>query len=236
MQSPKYHISIKDLPEQERPRERLIAYGPSSLSDRELLAIIIGSGTRSMSALDLAGALLSKSPDGSLKYLLKASLEELEGFPGVGRALAVRMKASAEIGRRLCLPNSRRVVIQTPQDAGAILIEKTRHLEAEHFYVMLLDTKNRLLGLEVVSVGTLDASIVHPREVFKPSIRRSAAAVILAHNHPSGDPSPSHEDLSITTRLIEAGRILGIEVLDHLIVGDGRYVSLRERRFGLYPD
>lgn len=231
---PEYHISIKDLPEEERPRERLVAYGPESLSDRELLAILIGSGSGSASALDVAGMLLSRFPGGSLKHLMKATLEELESVPGIGRAIAVRIKAAAEMSRRLGVPDNRRAVIRTAEDAGAILMDKMRHFETEHFCELLLDTKNHLLGLEVVSVGTIDTSIVHPREVFKPPIRRCAAAVILAHNHPSGDPSPSREDIGITGRLIEAGRILGIEVLDHLVVGDGRYVSMREHRFGLY--
>ncbi|HHY37574.1 MAG TPA: DNA repair protein RadC [Clostridia bacterium] len=231
---PEYHISIKDLPREERPRERLAAYGPESLSDRELLAVLIGSGSGTASALDVAGMLISKFPDGSLKYLTKATLEELESVPGIGRAIAVRIKAAAELSKRLGIPDRRKAIIRTAEDAGVVLMEKMRYLEAEHFCELLLDTKNRLLGFEVISVGTIDTSVVHPREVFKLPIRRCAAAVILAHNHPSGDPSPSREDISITGRLIEAGRILGIEVLDHLIVGDGRYVSMREHGFGLY--
>lgn len=232
-------VTMKDLPCEERPRERLMALGPESLSNVEILALLIGSGTKTRSAMELALQLLNAlgsfgvgngDDNGALARLASASVEELQSVKGIGPARAALIKAAVELGRRLNLKPSARPYIRSSADARRLLEESMRHLEKEHFLTILLDSKNRVLGVEVVSVGSLDEAVVHPREVFKAGVRRSAAALMLAHNHPSGDPTPSAEDLAVTARLIEAGRILGIDVLDHLIFGNGRVLSLRETR------
>lgn len=210
-------------------------HGPQALADAELLAILLGTGTPLESALSLAQRLLSegqRQAGNGLLYLVHASVTELGRLRGVGPAKACQVKAAVELGRRLSRTAAERRSIAGPADAAQILMESLRHLEQEEFHVLMLNTKNQLLGSERISVGSLNASIVHPREVFKQAIRQSANAVILAHNHPSGDPTPSQEDAQVTARLVEAGQLLGIEVLDHLVIGDGRYTSMRQTGFG----
>jgi DNA repair protein RadC len=168
------------------------------------------------------------APAAALLGLAQVSPAELLALPGLGPSKAARVVAGLELGRRLGQARVERGTLGAPSDVFELLGDRMRHLDREHFIVLLLDTKNHLLGSELVSVGSLDASIVHPREVFKAAVRRSASGVILAHNHPSGDPSPSEADLRSTRRLEEAGRVLGIPVLDHVIIGDGRFVSLRQ--------
>ena len=240
MSRAEYHLGMKDLPQEDRPRERLADKGPESLSASELLAIVIGSGTDRDNALELAGRLLERacqetgseaSPSVCLRYLLNASLEEIMTVRGIGRAKAVTIKAALELGRRLSSPGPK-TIIRSPGDVSELVMDRLRYLEKEHFHVVLLDARNRVLGTELVSMGSLNASIVHPREVFKGAVRRAAAGVILVHNHPSGDPTPSAEDQDVTRRLVEVGNLLGIDVLDHIIVGDGRFVSMRERKQG----
>jgi len=224
-----YHLTIKDLPKDIRPRERLAAAGPHSLSNGELLAIILGTGTHRESALTLANRLLSPS---GLRYLAEASVEELSSIKGIGPAKAAQIKAALEMGKRMAASSSEaRPSVCSPRDASNLVMEDMRYLDRESFRVILLDTKNHVLGIETVSLGSLNASIVHPRELFRHAIRRSAAAVILVHNHPSGDPTPSREDLEITRRIRDAGQLLGIDVLDHLVIGDNRFVSLKETGF-----
>ncbi len=201
-------------------------YGVDRLSDSELLAIILRTGSREKSAIELAGSIIAAF--GGLRQLLDVSMEELCAISGVGLAKAAQIKAALEVGRRVALSSyGLRPVIRSPQDAADMVMEEMRHLDREHFVALLLNTKNQVLAREVVSVGTLSSSAVHPRELFKLAIRRSAAAVILLHNHPSGDPWPSQEDIQVTHRLIEAGRIIGIEVLDHIVIGDNKYISLK---------
>lgn len=223
---PKYG-GIKALPSRERPRERLITHGPRALSNRELLAILLRTGTAGESALVVADRLLSAF--GSLRELMNASVEELSTLRGVGPAKAVQLKAALELGRRLTAdPRAVRPPVRSPADVADLVMEDLRYLDRETFQALLLDTKHRLLAKQVVSVGHLSGAPVHPRELFKEAVRRSAAAMILVHNHPSGDPQPSPEDVALTRRLVEAGRLMGIEVLDHVIVGDRCYVSLKE--------
>ena len=219
-------VAIKELPSELRPRERLRAHGAAALSPAELLALVIGTGTRGRSALAAGTALLTRF--GSLARLAGAPAEEVLGVPGIGHATAARILAALELGRRTLEPEPRRRVVRTAAEVAAVCASM-RRLDREYFRVLLLNTRHEILDVVDVSVGGLTSAPVHPREVFKEAIRRSAAAVILVHNHPSGDPEPSRDDLRITARLAEAGRILGIEVLDHVVVGDGRYVSLRER-------
>ncbi|MCL5676761.1 MAG: DNA repair protein RadC [Firmicutes bacterium] len=233
-----YRLTVKDLPPGERPRERLASLGAAALSEAELLALLLHTGTAGASALDVARGLLGLGQDPgdavrSLEYLASAPLEELAALKGVGLAKAARLKAALELGQRLAAARGKRPAIRRPEDAAQLVMDSMRHLDREHFQVLYLDTKHRVLGVEEVSVGHLSASLVHPRELFKGAIRRSAAAVILVHNHPSGDPTPSAEDLDLTARLAEAGRILGIDVLDHIVIGDNQYASFRER--GLDP-
>ncbi|TYP57617.1 RadC family protein [Thermosediminibacter litoriperuensis] len=224
-------LTIKDLPREERPRERLQRYGAEVLSDAELLALLIRTGTVSESALVLAHRVL-KGDGGKtgLEFVARAGIEELSKIKGIGPAKAVQIKAAVELGRRIsAFCRSDDIVISSPVDVKKLLMEEMRFLEKEHFKVILLNVKNRVISIEEISIGSLNSSIVHPREVFKPAIKRSSAAIILVHNHPSGDPTPSREDIEITRRLVEAGRILGIDVLDHVIIGNPSYVSFKEK-------
>ncbi len=221
-------MTIRELPMAERPLERFLTQGAEALSEAELLAIIIRTGTRAATAVDVSRRLLALDPAG-LRYLVNARIEELAVVGGVGRVKAAQIKAALEIGRRLAMRQETRVTIRSPKDAEAVVAERLRYQEQEHFLVVLLNTKHHVLGVETVSVGGLSSSVVHPRDIFKSPVRRNAAAVILAHNHPSGDPTPSREDIDVTKRLAEAGKLLGIEVLDHIVVGDNRYVSFREK-------
>ncbi len=221
-------LSVKRLPRQERPRERLLRCGPGVLSSPELLALLLGTGTSRAGAADVAGQLLASF--GSLEALSLARPDELDRVAGIGPAKACSLLAAFELGRRISMaPPARRVVIRTPGDIAALMGPQMRHLDREHFRAVLLNVRHEVLDVTSVAVGGLDSAPIHPREVFKDAIRRSAAAIILVHNHPSGTPEPSGDDLRITARLRDAGRVVGIEVLDHLIVGDGRFVSLRER-------
>lgn len=226
-------LRIKDLPEAGRPRERMLAAGAEALSEAELVAILLGTGDGERSALGLAEQLLAHfaAPEDTtgLRGLAATAPEELLGVPGVGPAKAARLLAALELGtRRAALGRADRPTVSSPRDAYRLLAPRLAGLDREHFVAILLDSKHQLLGVELVAVGSLNATIVHPRELFKEAIRKSAAAMLLAHNHPSGDPTPSREDLALTRQLMEGSAILGMKILDHLIVGDGRYESLRE--------
>lgn len=227
-----YSINIKDMPENMRPREKLMNRGENGLNDAELLAIVLGSGTKELNALQLAEHLLA-AHDGNLRYLREASMEELLAEKGIGPAKAVSIKAAIEIGKRIAADIQVRRAIRSPEDVASavkdLIMEEMRNYDREHFRVMYLDRKGGLLAWEDVSVGGLHSSIVHPREVFKTAVKKSAASLILVHNHPSGDPTPSPEDIEITRRLIEAGKIMGIEVLDHVIIGESSYSSLKAK-------
>jgi DNA repair protein RadC len=220
-----------DLPLHTRPREKLLALGAGVLAERELLAIILHTGTSKLSALGLADELLTAF--GGLERMAQASAEELLQMAGIGPAKAAQILAAIEFGRRTqnsqFKPGSQ---ISTPRDVVQMMSEM-RDYDREHFRILLLNTKNRVMSVKTVSIGTLASTIVHPRELFKEAIRRSAAALILVHNHPSGDPAPSREDISLTARLVSAGRILGIEVLDHVIIGHSCHCSMREE--GYFP-
>lgn len=218
---------IKALPLEERPRERLEKYGAENLATIELLAIVLRTGAVDLSVLDMAKLLLAKFQ--SLPRLAAASLQELSSVRGMGKAKAIQLQAAFELGRRLQIPRlAEEQPLSSPQEVAGFLMPRLRSLEQEHFLTLHLNTKNRLLGMETVSIGTLDASLVHPREVFKAAIRQSSASLILAHNHPSGDPRPSKEDINLTYRLKESGELLGIPILDHVIIGDHKYYSMKE--------
>lgn len=218
---------IKDVPEEERPRERMLRFGPERLSNAELLALLLRTGSTGESVMLLAQRVLSKT--GGLKALTQVSLQELMGIHGIGPAKAVQIMAGVELGQRISrlLPEER-YAIRSPQDAAQFVMEELRFQKQEHFICLFLNTKYQVIGKQCIFKGSLNASVVHPREIFHEAIRFSAAAIICVHNHPSGDPTPSPEDLEVTERLVEAGKLMGIELIDHLVIGDQSYMSMRE--------
>jgi len=221
------YFRIKEMPEDERPRERLLEHGAAALSSSELLAIILRVGRRDRNARELAGELIHRF--GSLRGLAKASIEEMCAVGGVGEAKAVQIKAAFELGARLAAYRGpERPEVRSSRDVVEIVGDELRLCDEERFKILLLDTKNKLIRDETVSVGTLNASLVHPREVFRSAIRASSAAVIVCHNHPSGDCRPSGEDRATTHRIKEAGELVGIRLLDHVIIGDGGYYSFKD--------
>lgn len=225
-----YNQRIKDWPEDERPRERLLLLGESALSDTQLLAIVLRTGdyASKVTAVDLARLLLRYFND-DLEGLSLATVAELCQVPGIGRAKACEIKAAFEIGRRLQARKGGALrQFRSSKDVAGYYMPLLRDKKREQFQVVLLDRKNRVMRDVMISQGSLTASVVHPREVFNPAIRDSAAAVIFVHNHPSGDPHPSQEDRVLTTRLADAGRLLGIQVLDHIIVGRDTYMSFAD--------
>jgi DNA repair protein RadC len=218
---------MKDLAPSDRPREKLERLGTQGLGDNELLALVLGSGSRRMGALELANRLITSAE--GLHGLARGSLDGLRQVPGVGPAKAAQVLAAVELGRRTLVPCApERPRLSTPRQLAALLLPQYGTCAVEQFGIVMLDTKHRLIRVRVVSVGSLDAAIVHPREVFREAASGSAAAVVLFHNHPSGDPTPSPDDLALTARMIRAGDIMGIEVVDHVILADQHYVSLLE--------
>ena len=223
-------LMIRDYPEEERPRERLVKEGPETLSNQELLAIILRTGTKQESVLQLSYRIIQYFE--GLRLLKDASIEELTSLNGVGPAKAVQLIAAMELGRRVSrLQQEERYTIRSPEDGANYVMEDMRFLSQEHFVCLYLNTKNQVLHRQTVFVGSLNASIVHPREVFREAFRRSAASLICFHNHPSGDPTPSREDIEVTKRLSECGKMLGIDMLDHIIIGDQKFVSLKEKGY-----
>ncbi|MBN2286026.1 MAG: DNA repair protein RadC [Tissierellales bacterium] len=222
--------TIKSIPKDERPREKLIKYGASTLSNSELLAIILRVGSNKDTAITLSQKILNFEEKG-LRNIASTSPESLLSFHGISDAKAAQIMAAVEIGRRVSrIEKEERFKITSPQDISSYVMDEMRYLKKEYFKIILLDTKNKVIEVVTISIGSLNSSIVHPREVFLEAIRKSAASIILVHNHPSGDTQPSREDISITKRLIEAGDILGVKVLDHLIIGDGVYYSFKEEK------
>lgn len=224
------NCTIKELPITERPREKLYTHGAETLSNEELIAIIIRTGSRTESAVELSKELLSKDNRG-LVYLRDTTLQELMETKGIGECKASQILAAIELGKRInFLYALDKVKINQPNTIADLFMDEMRYLQKEHFRIVLLDTKNQIIVTEEISVGTLNASIVHPRDVFKVAIKRNANSIILIHNHPSGDPAPSREDINITNRLADVGNLVGIKVLDHIIIGDNKYISFKERR------
>ncbi len=224
----KQYLKIKELPLHERPRERLEKLGPEALSEAELLAILLRTGVQGVSALGLANRLLFRF--GDLKSLAAASLEQLRQIEGIGPAKAVQIKAAFDIAKRLSqFRPEQKPVVRSSRDVFALLADEMRLQEKECFKALYLDVKNHVKKVETISVGTLSASLVHPREVFKSAVRDNCAAVIIVHNHPTGDPTPSSHDTETTERIKAAGKVLGIELLDHIIIGEGRYFSYKDK-------
>jgi DNA repair protein RadC len=221
-------LNIRELPRRERPRERLQALGPHALSAAELLAVIVGTGSGGRSAMAVAEAVLG-SAEGSLRRLAGRPVAALTGVPGVGTARAVAVHAALELGRRLSAEaRDDGAPIRSPRDVYAAYAPRLQDLPVEEFHVAVLDAQHRLERDILVTRGILNSSLVHPREVFREAIAERAAAIILVHNHPSGDPAPSADDRAVTTQLVAAGRLLDIPVHDHVIVGRGRYTSFAE--------
>ena len=229
--SPGYRLTIHDMPTGERPRERLEHYGAGALSVAELLAILLRTGSQGENVLQLATRLLVEF-DG-LIGLAHAGSAQLASYKGMGQAKAAQLLAALEIGRRMAAASPHeRPQIPSPADAAALLMVDMAYQEQEQLRVLLLDTKNRVMATHTVYQGNVNTTVVRVAEVFREGIRGNATALILAHNHPSGDPTPSPEDIHMTRQIVEAGKLLGMEILDHLVIGHGRYVSLKERGMG----
>jgi len=227
-----YHLRIPDLAIDDRPRERLAAVGAAALSHAELLAILLRVGTKGENAVRLAERLLAQW--GGLPGLHRMSHADLCQVKGIGQAKAAQLMAAIELGRRIAVSSpDERHAISSPADAANLLMYQMSALEQEYLYVILLDTRNRVLGkpLEVYH-GSLNTSLIRTGEIFREAVKANAAGLIVAHNHPSGDPSPSPEDVAVTRTLVEAGKLLDVEVLDHLVIGRQRFVSLKERGLG----
>ena len=223
-------MMIRDVNIADRPRERLLRQGAKSLSNQELLAILLRTGTKEESVLVLANRVLSTFE--RLHHLKHATIEEMVAIKGIGEVKAIQILAAIELGRRLSQKqNDDKYTVRSPQDAAAYLMPDMTSLSQEHFVVLFLDVKNQIIHKKTIFIGGLNASIVHPREIFREAVKRSAASIICAHNHPSGVPTPSPEDIEVTKRIQEAGYIIGIELLDHVIIGDHQFISLKEKGF-----
>ena len=218
-------MRIKELSKIDRPREKLQKYGPERLSNAELLAILLRTGSKGINVIELAKQILKKFNNEGLAH---AHIGDLQNTFGIGSAKACEIIACFELGRRL-LQNKKSALILSPRDVWQEL-KDIRGSKKEHFVVFFLDTRNQEIRREIISVGTLNANLVHPREVFEPAIQHTASHIIIAHNHPSGNTEPSQEDINITTRLQEAGKVLGIEILDHIIVSGSGYMSFKEKQ------
>lgn len=226
-----YVPMIRDMAEHDRPRERLMQVGAGAVSSAELLAIILRTGSGGENVLRLAERLLTQF--GSIPGLARASVHELMTVKGIGAAKAVEIKAALEIGRRLMASApEERPRVTSPADAANLLMSEMMFLEQEHLRLILLDTRNRVLGTPTIYVGSLNTSVIRIGELFRAAIKANAAAFIVAHNHPSGDPSPSPEDVNVTRQIVAAGKLLDIDLLDHVVIGHQRYVSLKERGLG----
>lgn len=219
-------MKILDLPEGSRPRERFVKQGAQSLSEAELLAIILRTGTKGENVVDVSNRLISEY---GLDKLFDCSLTELQKVKGIGPNKAMQLLAIAELGKRYAQSKQPIKRITQAKDVFDLFHERLKDEKQEHFYVIFLSTKNHIIGEHLVSKGVLDAAILEPREVFRPAIKAAASRIILVHNHPSGDPTPSDEDVEVTRRLIDAGKMINIKVLDHVIVGNGRHWSWIEK-------
>jgi DNA repair protein RadC len=218
---------MKDVAPHDRPREKLERLGAGALGDNELLALVLGSGSRQTDALALANRLIAHA--GGLYGLTRVALPDLRKLPGIGRARSAQVVAAVELGRRTLMRGAAaRPRLVQPREVATYLLPQYGSAPVEQFGILMLDTKYRLIRIKIVSSGSLDATVVHPREVFREAAAASAAAIVLFHNHPSGDPTPSRDDVELTTRMVDAGEIMGIVVVDHIILADQRYVSLFE--------
>ncbi|WP_227752118.1 RadC family protein [Viridibacillus arvi] len=223
-------MMIRDVHQDDRPRERLKRQGAESLSSQELIAILLRTGTKEESVLHIANRVLTSFEQ--LHELKHAAIEEITSVKGIGEAKAIQLLAAIELGRRMSQQRIEdRYTIRSPQDAATYLMADMTALLQEHFVVLFLNVKNQIIHKQTIFIGSLNASIVHPREIFREAVKRSAASLVCAHNHPSGNPAPSPEDIEVTKRIQEAGYIIGIELLDHVIIGDHQFISLKEKGY-----
>ena len=223
-------LLIKEMNDSDKPRERLMNYGPDKLTNQELLGIIINTGNREESSITVANRIIKDMK--TIRELRGLTYQELISVKGIGEAKAVTILAVIELAIRMHTHSLEEdIYIKSPDDVSDLLMEKMRYYQQEHFVVLYLSTKNMVIHQETMFKGSLNTSIVHPREVYKEAVKRSAAAIICVHNHPSGDPSPSREDIEVTRRLHECGEMIGVDFLDHIIIGSGKYISLKEMNF-----
>lgn len=216
-----------DVPEQSRPRERLVEYGAKALANHELLAILLRTGTKNLNVLQLSMNILSEFDD--LFMLRHVTIEELVTIPGIGKAKAIEVIAAIEFGNRVARASQiKEGTVTSSSYVGALLQEELGGLQQEHVMALYLNTKNEIIKKETVFKGSLNSSVAHPREIFRGAVKYAAARIIIAHNHPSGNPEPSEADISFTKRMIQAGEMIGIELLDHIIIGEEAYISLKE--------
>lgn len=221
------NIRINEIPSSERPREKLLSYGAQFLSNEELLAIILRTGNKDLNVVELSYRIIHSV--GGLNGLFKASAKELMEVKGVKEAKATQILAVCELYKRFKISELVQAKISKPSDIADLVLDELRMLKQEVLILVTLDTKNKVISKKEIFKGGLNSSLIHPREIFKEAVKDSAASIIICHNHPSGDPTPSRDDINITTRLKECGKIMGIELLDHLIIGDNRFISLKER-------
>lgn len=225
--------SFQQLAQCEKPREKFLHHGPAAVTDQDLLAILLRTGIKGHSVMDVARSMLQSLPGENLYYLSEANVADLQSIRGVGADKAVTICAAAELGRRISRQRAKQTApdFSTPDAIAAYVMEDMRFLHQEQFSAIYLSTKNKLIAVKSLTVGTINASLAKAREVFRWALQYNAAAVVLLHNHPSGDPEPSHDDIVVTERIVQAGHIMEIPVLDHIIIGDGTYVSLCERGY-----
>lgn len=219
--------TIKSIPMEERPQEKLLKYGASSLSNSELLAVILRTGSKNENVIMLSQRILGEDGKG-LRNIAEGTLDKFKRYKGISNVKAAKLLALAEISKRISTLKLEKIKISSPNDAAVVMMEEMRYYKKEYFKIILLDTKNNIIRISEISVGSLNSSIVHPREVFREAIENSSSSIILVHNHPSGEIEPSHEDIVLTNRLVECGKILGIRVIDHIIIGDGIFYSFKE--------
>ncbi len=223
-------LMIREMHDSDKPRERLLLYGPDKLTNQELLAILIATGNKNESSLSLAAKILKDLP--SIRELRELTYEELTSIKGIGMVKAITILSFIELAIRMHTHSrEEEKFIRSPKDVSDILMEKVRFYNQEHFIVLFLTTKNMVIEEKTLFIGSLNSSIVHPREIFREAVKRSAAAFICVHNHPSGDPTPSKEDIEVTKRLKDCGDLIGVDFLDHIIIGDGKYISLKEMSY-----
>ncbi len=224
--APRRYPTLRELPESERPVHRLHFYGPAALSTTELLAILAGTPHQLQDAANLMAAFEG------IEGVARANMPELQQQPGIGASTAARIKAAFELGRRLLVSHEDRVQVRSPADAANLVMAEMRMLEQEHLRTILLDTKNHVVGIPTVYVGSVNTTMIRVAEIFREAIRRNCPSLIAVHNHPSGDPTPSPEDVMVTRQAVEAGKLLDIELLDSLVIGANRFVSMKERGLG----
>jgi len=221
------NYTIKSIPADDRPQEKLLKYGANNLSNSELIAVILRTGSKDENVVMLAQRILNEDGRG-LRNIADGTADKFKSFKGINDVKASQLMALAELSKRISTLKLEKIKISSPGDAAMFLMEEMRYYKKEYFKIILLDTKNNIKKISEISVGSLNSSIVHPREVFSEAVANSAASVILVHNHPSGESEPSREDISLTNRLNECGKILGIKILDHIIIGDGVFYSFKE--------